>query len=142
MVSIYTPNINKMTNKIPFLTSAVCAGFPSPADDYIEDTLDLNKFLIRQKDSTFFMTVEGDSMIDVGIFSGNILIIDRSIKTFENKVVVVVLNGEFTVRTFVKKQGRIFLVPANKKYSVVEIVEGMDFEVWGVVTTVLNKFKN
>ena len=131
-----------MNIKLPFLTSTVCAGFPSPADDYIEENLDLNKFLIKQKDSTFFMTVEGDSMIDIGIFSGNILIIDRSIKTYENKVVVVVLNGEFTVRTFVKRQGRIFLVPANKKYSVVEIIEGMDFEVWGVVTTVLNKFKS
>lgn len=131
-----------MNIKLPFLTSTVCAGFPSPADDYIEDTLDLNKFLVKQKDSTFFMKVEGDSMKDLGIFSENILIIDRSIKKFDHKVVVVVLNGEFTVRTFVKKQGRIFLVPGNQKYKVIEIVEGMDFEVWGVVTTVLNKFKS
>ncbi|MBT5346696.1 translesion error-prone DNA polymerase V autoproteolytic subunit [bacterium] len=131
-----------MNIKLPLLTSCVSAGFPSPADDYIEDNLDLNKFLIKQKDSTFFMKVEGDSMKDLGIFSDNILIIDRSIKVFEHKVVVVVLNGEFTVRTFVKKQGRVFLVPGNKKYKVIEIVEGMDFEVWGVVTTVLNKFKS
>ena len=131
-----------MNIKLPFLTSTVCAGFPSPADDYIEDNLDLNKFLIKQKDSTFFMKVEGDSMKDLGIFSGNILIIDRSIKNFDHKVVVVVLNGEFTVRTFMKKEGRVFLVPGNPKYKVVEIVEGMDFEVWGVVTTVLNKFKS
>ena len=88
------------------------------------------------------MKVEGDSMKDLGIFSGNILIIDRSIKNFDHKVVVVILNGEFTVRTFVKKEGRVFLVPGNRKYKVVEIVEGMDFEVWGVVTTVLNKFKS
>ena len=131
-----------MNIKLPLLTSCVSAGFPSPADDYIEDNLDLNKFLIKQKDSTFFMKVEGDSMKDLGIFSDNILIIDRSIKVFEHKVVVVVLNGECTVRTFVKKQGRVFLVPGNKKYKVIEIVEGMDFEVWGVVTTVLNKFKS
>ena len=131
-----------MNIKLPLLTSCVSAGFPSPADDYIEDNLDLNKFLIKQKDSTFFMKVEGDSMKDLGIFSDNILIIDRSIKVFEHKVVVVVLNGEFTVRTFVKKQGRVFLVPGNKKCKVIEIVEGMDFEVWGVVTTVLNKFKS
>ena len=131
-----------MNIKLPFLTSTVCAGFPSPADDYIEDNLDLNKFLIKQKDSTFFMKVEGDSLKDLGIFSGNILIIDRSIKNFDHKVVVVVLNGEFTVRTFMKKEGRVFLVPGNRKYKVVEIVEGMDFEVWGVVTTVLNKFKS
>lgn len=142
MVSIYTPNNLNMNVKIPFLSSTVCAGFPSPADDYIEDSLDLNQFLIKQKDSTFFMRVEGDSMVDVGIYSGNILIIDRSIKDFDNKVVVVVLNNEFTVRRFIKKQGRIFLVPANKKYKTMEIIEGMDFEVWGVVTTVLNKFKN
>ena len=131
-----------MNIKLPLLTSCVSAGFPSPADDYIEDNLDLNKFLIKQKDSTFFMKVEGDSMKDLGIFSDNILIIDRSIKVFGDKVVVVVLNGECTVRTFVKKQGRVFLVPGNKKYKVIEIVEGMDFEVWGVVTTVLNKFKS
>ena len=131
-----------MNIKLPLLTSCVSAGFPSPADDYIEDNLDLNKFLIKQKDSTFFMKVEGDSMKDLGIFSDNILIIDRSIKVFEHKVVVVVLNGEFTVRTFVKKQGRVFLVPGNKKCKIIEIVEGMDFEVWGVVTTVLNKFKS
>ncbi|MBI95760.1 peptidase S24 [bacterium] len=131
-----------MNIKLPFLTSMVCAGFPSPADDYIEDSLDLNKFLVKQKDSTFFMKVEGDSMKDLGIFSENILIIDRSIKKFDHKVVVVVLNGEFTVRTFVKKQGRVFLVPGNRKYKVIEIIEGMDFEVWGVVTTVLNKFKS
>jgi len=131
-----------MNIKLPLLTSSVSAGFPSPANDYIEDNLDLNKFLIKQKDSTFFMKVEGDSMKDLGIFTDNILIIDRSIKVFEHKVVVVVLNGEFTVRTFMKKQGRVFLVPGNKKYKIIEIIEGMDFEVWGVVTTVLNKFKS
>jgi len=129
-----------MNNKIPIFNSMISAGFPSPADDYSEDCLDLNKFLIKQKDSTYFMKVEGDSMIDLGIFSGNILIVDRSIKDFNNKVVVAVLNGDFTVRTFVSKNNKIFLFPANKKLKPVEIIGSMDFEVWGVVTTVVNKF--
>ena len=124
--------------KIPLYLSRVISGFPSPADDYIEKKLDLNEHLIDHPSSTFFVKVKGDSMINAGIFSGDILIVDRSKEATNNKIVVAVVNSEFTVKRLRKNSGKITLIPENPKYSPIEITDQVDFEVWGVVMHVIH----
>jgi len=122
----------------PLFLAQVSAGFPSPADDYIEGKLDLNKHLIKHPAATFFVRVTGDSMIDAGIHSGDLLIVDRSLEPTDNHVVVAVVNGELTVKRIRKKEDQLLLVPENKNYSPLRINEEMDFEIWGVVTSVIH----
>jgi DNA polymerase V len=126
--------------KLPLFLSNVKAGFPSAADDYLDKKLDLNEFLIKHPSSTFFVKVKGDSMINAGIQSGDILIVDRSIEAKDKKVVVAIINGEFTVKRLKKSKDKIFLLAENPKYSPIEITSGMDFEIWGVVLHVIHSF--
>ena len=126
-----------MTCKL-FLSS-VQAGFPSPADEYLEGTLDLNRLLIRHPAATFFVRVEGDSMEGAGIFSGDILVIDRALEAANGKIVVAVVRGEFTVKRLLKKGDNLFLVAENKNYPPLKITEELDFQVWGVVAWVIRK---
>lgn len=125
--------------KIPLFICSVKAGFPSPADDYIDKKLDLNEYLIANKASTFFVKVIGDSMIGAGIFPNSILVVDRSIEVTNGKIVLAILNGEFTIKRFKKIRGKIQLIAENPKYQPIEIIEEHEFEVWGVVTSVINK---
>lgn len=124
---------------IPAFLSPVQAGFPSPADDYVENKLDLNSLVIKHPTATFFVRVEGESMKDADIHSGDILVVDRSIEAADGKVVVAVINGEFTVKRFVIDSSGAYLIPENKKYPTLKIEEGSDFQVWGVVTYVIHK---
>ncbi|MBP9855522.1 MAG: translesion error-prone DNA polymerase V autoproteolytic subunit [Candidatus Omnitrophica bacterium] len=128
----------KVEQKFPLYLSQVPAGFPSPADDYIEKSLDLNEYLINHPESTFFVRVKGDSMINAGIQNGSVLIVDRSLEAINNKIVVAILNGEFTVKRIKKYNGSISLVPENPNYSPIEVTNNMDFEVWGVVVHVIH----
>ncbi|MBM2816811.1 MAG: mutasis and repair, UmuD protein [Ignavibacteria bacterium] len=123
---------------LPLFLESVSAGFPSPADDYLERRLDLNEFLIRNPSATFFVRVTGDSMNNAGIYSQDILIVDRSLQAKDGNIVIAVINGELTVKRlhFVKK--KIYLLPENNKYKPIEITQEMNFEVWGVVTTVIH----
>ncbi len=116
-------------------------GFPSPADDYLEERLDLNKLLIKHPAATFFARVEGDSMVDTGIYNDDILIIDKAKEAEHESVIVAWLNGEFTVKTYYidNRLGKIFLVPRNNKYLPHEITPEMDFMIWGVVTYNIHK---
>jgi len=123
---------------LPLCLNLIPAGFPSPADDYIDKKLDLNEFLVKHPAATFFMKVQGDSMINAGINSGDILIVDKAIEALPGKVVVAVLDGEFTVKRLAKSGERIRLVPENDAYPVIEIKEEMNFEIWGVVTNVIH----
>jgi DNA polymerase V len=116
----------------------VSAGFPSPADDYIEDKLDLNKYLVKHPAATFFVKVNGDSMIGAGIHHGDILIVDRSLEPVDKKVVIAVVDGELTVKRIRTGNGRVALVPENDAYQVLNIEDGMNFEIWGVVTSVIH----
>ncbi len=126
-------------NKTKLFAGAVNAGFPSPASDYVEDKLDLNEHLIRHPASTFFVRVAGDSMIGAGIFDGDILIVDRSIKPINLNIVIAVLDDEFTVkRLLISKNGAI-LYPENPKYKPVEIKSDSGLIIWGVVTYVIHK---
>ena len=116
-------------------------GFPSPAADYIEDRINLNDLLIPHPLSTFFFKCEGDSMINAFIPPRALLVVDRSVTAQNGDIVVAVVNGEFTVRYLRKNERRCSLVPANKKFQETEIVEGMDFLVWGVVVSVISNPK-
>ena len=126
--------------KFPLFFSSIKAGFPSPADDFIENRLDLNDYLIEHPEATFFVRVSGDSMINAGIHSGDLLIVDKSLKAESGDVVVAVVDGEFTVKRLKKVKNRIFLVPENPNYPIIEIKEGRDFMIWGVVKHVIHSF--
>jgi DNA polymerase V len=134
---IYSFN-KKNKLKLPLFISSIKAGFPSPADDYIEKNLDLNEYLIKHPPATFFLKVEGESMIDAGIRSGDILIVDRSLEPKNNKIVIAALNGELTVKRIKKIKNKLFLVPENNQYLPIEITNEMDFSVWGIVTYVIH----
>ena len=125
----------------PLFQAYVPAGFPSPADDYIERKLDLNTYLIKHPAATFFVRVIGDSMIEAGIHSGDVLIVDRSLVPSGNSVVIARVEGELVVKRVRKRGKKIFLVPDNRQYEPVEIREEMDLEIWGVVTSAIHKFK-
>ncbi|MBL7960093.1 translesion error-prone DNA polymerase V autoproteolytic subunit [bacterium] len=124
--------------KFPMYGNKLSAGFPSPADDFLDKKIDLNEHLIKHPAATFFIRVEGDSMIHAGVFSGDTLIVDRSLQAANGKVVVAVLNGEFLVKRLKKIRNKIFLEAENPKYDPIEITESMPFEIWGVVTTVIH----
>ncbi len=127
--------------RLPLFLTAVPAGFPSPADDYIERRLDLNAYLIRHPAATFFVRVTGDSMVEDGIHSGDLLIVDRSLEPADNNVVIACLNGELTVKRIRKHTGNLALVSGNPAYESIEITDSMDFEVWGVVTNVIHQLR-
>ena len=118
--------------------SRIRAGFPSPADDFIDKHLDLNEHLIKHPSSTFFVKVKGDSMLGAGINSGDILIVDRSLEPKDKRIVVAVVNGDFTVKRISKKGDRLSLMAENPKYPAIEIKDGMEFEIWGVVIHVIH----
>ena len=126
---------------LPLFTTKVAAGFPSPADDHVEQRLSPNSYLVENEDATFCLRVKGDSMIDAGIFDNDVLIIDRSRIAQVGDIVLAVLDGEFTVKTLGKSKLGARLIPANRNYPVIEIKEGQSFEVWGVVTGSMRKFK-
>jgi DNA polymerase V len=124
--------------KVQFFLNPVTAGFPSPASDYVDKSIDLNEILIKNKVATFLVRALGDSMINVGIFSGDILIVDKSIPPSHKNIVVAIINGEFTVKRFIKENKKIILRPENSKYKDIEILDEDDFKIWGVVSFVIH----
>ena len=129
--------------KLQFAPS-IRAGFPSPAEDYLSDSLDFNRDLIKHPEATFYGRVEGDSMIDLGINEGDIVVIDRSLEAEHGDVVVAYINGEFNIKLLDlthKKEGFIELKSANSKYPSFRIDESDNFKVWGVVVWTIKKWK-
>lgn len=125
--------------EIPLVLNPVCAGFPSPAVDYTDIPLDMNKFLIKHPAATFLVRSSGDSMVGAGINQGDILIVDRSLQPKDGIVIVANLAGEFTVKRLKLKGTTTLLVPENPKYPVLDTsTYGEDFTVWGVVTHVIH----
>lgn len=125
----------------PLFLSPVHAGFPSPADDFIETRLDLNKHLVSHPVATFFVRASGNSMEGAGIFNGDILIVDTSITPQNGMVIIAVLNGEFTVKRLIHQRNKVFLFSENPTYPPIEVRDGMDFSVWGIVTHSLRSHK-
>lgn len=124
----------------PVLLSPVSAGFPSPAEEYTDQNLNLHEHLVRNEAATFFVRASGDSMIDAGIHDGDLLIVDRSLEARHGHVVIASVQGEFTVKFLMRKQGRVLLVPANNAYRPLDVSQQEDASVWGVVTYVIHKF--
>ena len=122
------------------IADGIKAGFPSPAQDYIDNALDLNKELIKNPSATFYGRVRGNSMIDAGINDGDILIIDKSLPPMDGKKAVCYIDGEFTVKTLQVNKNGVFLMPANPDFKPIKITEENDFIVWGIVTFVIHKF--
>ena len=115
----------------------VSAGFPSPAADYIQEEIDFNDYLMPHPNATFVMKVQGDSMVEAFIPNNSLLVVDRSIKPSNNMIVVAIIDGEITVKRFIKNSSGIRLMPANPKYKPIPLTEEMDFRVWGTVTKII-----
>ena len=125
------PGTGKQT--CPLYASSVKAGFPSLAEDYAEQHLDLNTHLISRPAATFFLRVSGDSMMNAGIFNGDLLIVDRSINATPGKVVIAAVNGELTVKRLEKTKEGMFLVTENTNYAPIKLEESDHIHIWGVV---------
>ena len=134
---VYKPD-RSTKRRQPIFMATVPAGFPSPAADYEEGKLDLNRHLIRNPAATFFVRVTGDSMLKAGIHSGDLLVVDRSIEPRDKSVVIAVVNGELTVKRIRIRRNKLTLVAENDAYRSQEIDDRMEFEVWGVVTNVIH----
>jgi DNA polymerase V len=124
---------------LPSISYAVQAGFPSPADDYEDKKLDLNELLITHPAATFFVRVEGDSMVDAGIQSGDMLVVNRALEPISGSIVVAIVNNELTVKRIKKQLDRIYLISENPSFDPIEITEDTDFAIWGVVSYVIHK---
>jgi DNA polymerase V len=133
VVELFTPDLSTRF-EIPFYSCPITAGFPSPAESFLEGTLDLNTHLIRHPAATFFVRVVGDSMTGAGIFPGDILIVDRSLEPQDKNVVIAVVDSELTVKRLRFFKERLVLVPDNDAYPTIEIHQHQSFEIWGVVT--------
>ncbi|WP_213994732.1 translesion error-prone DNA polymerase V autoproteolytic subunit [Arsukibacterium sp.] len=125
---------------IPLFASKIKAGFPSPAQDYVERTLDLNELCIRHPNATFFVRVEGDSMIEAGIYDNDVLVVDRSIEAEHGDIVVAAVNGEFTVKELCTRPS-LMLLPRNAAYQPIRPGNDEELNVFGVVTNVIRQMK-
>lgn len=117
--------------------TANATGFGAAADDYMERGIDLNEQLIRNKPATFFMRVSSSSMVNAGIYDGDIVIVDRSLKPQNGKIVIAVIDGEMMIRRYEKTMNSLRLIPETDNLSPIEISEFMDFKIWGVVSCVI-----
>lgn len=133
------PDAARLT--LPMFGHKVRAGFPSPADDYVEAFLDLNEHLIEHKDATFFVQATGDSMTGAGIQEGNLLVVDRALEARHGDIVIAVIDGDLTVKRLEKRRGKIRLVAENPAYAPIEFTEGQELTIWGVVTSVIQRIK-
>ena len=122
------------------IEQGISAGFPSPADDFKEIRISLDKELVKNKESTFYARVSGDSMIEAGLDNGDLIVIDRSLQPENGKIAVCFVDGEFTVKKIKKEQNKLFLMPQNEKYKPIEIKEGNELTIWGLVIYVIKKF--
>lgn len=142
-IEIYSSDLRTVLT-IPYADGGVMAGFPSPAQDYMDKSLDLNRDLISHPAATFYARVVGVSMIGAGIDEGDILVIDRALTPRQDDIVVAFINGEFTVKYIdfsMKEHGKIYLRPANDKYTPIEINTSDDFKVWGVVAKIIKNLR-
>ena len=124
---------------LPLFAHSVRAGFPSPADDYVARTLDLNEHLIAHQEATFLLRAKGHSMSGAGIQDGDLLVVDRSLNPAHRAVVIAVVDGEFTVKRLDKRGGCVRLLPENPEFSPIEFKDGQELQIWGVVTSVIHR---
>ena len=130
---------NSSLNKVPMYGDSVSAGFPSPAEDYLDLDLNLHDYLVQNPAATFCVRANGDSMIDANIKSGDVMVVDRALDPTNNSIVLAVLDGEFTVKRIKKSSNELYLMPANENYQPVKVTSDIDFQIWGVVTFIIHK---
>jgi len=138
ITKILSPSFNPIRVLIPLFNGKVAAGFPSPADDYVEKSLDLNELLVQRPAATFFVRAQGESMLGAGIHPNDILVVDRSIEPVPGKIVICALNGELTVKRLERQNQQWHLKAENPAYSDIVIHEELDMVIWGVVTNVIH----
>lgn len=139
VLQIYSASIEQ---KLPlkYFEQGVSAGFPSPADDFLDLSIDLNKELIKHPSSTFYARVKGDSMQDMGISNGDLLVVDKSLEPKNGKVAVCFIDGEFTVKSIKIEKDTCWLIPANSKFKPIKVTSENDFLIWGIVIHVIKSF--
>jgi DNA polymerase V len=136
---ILFPSLTPSSIILPLFISKVAAGFPSPADDYVDKTLDLNELLVQKPAATFFVLAQGESMLGTGIHPNDILVVDRSIKPVAGRIVICALNGELTVKRLEQEDGHWKLKAENPDYADIAIYEDLELVIWGVVTSVIHR---
>lgn len=130
---------NAKLSSVPVLADAVPAGFPSPAEDYLDIDLNLHDYLVRNPASTFCVRISGDSMASDNIKNGDVMVVDRALDPTNNSIVLAILNGEFTIKRIKKRADELYLIPDNEQYQPMKITKDVDFQVWGVVTFIIHK---
>ncbi len=138
-IDIYSA-LTETVLELPFVDDGISAGFPSPALDFVDMTIDLNKHLVKHPSSTFYGRVKGDSLKNAGITTGDLLVIDRSLEPINGKIAVCYIDGEFTAKRIKISKNEILLVPENDDYQTIVITEGNDYLIWGIVTHVIKSF--
>ena len=138
---IYSADLSTELN-LPYADAGIKAGFPSPAQDYLTESIDLNKALILHTETTFYAKVSGDSMKDAGINDGDLVVIDKSLEAQDGDYVAAFIDGEFTLKQFKLDEANhcAWLIPANENYSSIKVTEDNDFMVWGVITSCIKRF--
>lgn len=139
ILDFYTP-VFSTELELPYVDVGISAGFPSPADDFIELTIDLNRELIKHKDSTFFAKVKGNSMKNAGIFDGDLLIIDRSLEPQDGKIAICQIDGDFTVKRIKKENDVVWLIAENEDYKPIKVTEENELMIWGIVIHSIKTF--
>ncbi len=138
VLDFFTPDLTTLL-ELPLAGTAIAAGFPSPAEEYLDLALDLNKELIKHPAATFYARVKGNSMVDAGIQDGDLLVIDKALEPREGAIAVCFLDGEFTVKRLAVREEGVFLMPANDEFKPISITEDNEFLVWGIVAYVIHK---
>ncbi len=129
-----------MRVNLPLFGTKIPAGFPSPADDHLEATIDLNRQYVRHPAATFFVRVQGHSMIGAGIHNGDMLVVDRSLDAQSGAIVIAVVNGELTLKRLLIAGDEVWLMPENPEFQPLQITDSMELQVWGVVAHVIHSF--
>ena len=137
-IKFFIPDTESTLESI-LISSGISAGFPSPAGDFKQDRISLDKELIKNKEATFFARVSGQSMVGAGLDNNDLLVIDLSLEPTNNKIAVCLIDGEFTVKRLKVENDRIWLKPENLDYKPIEITEQNQFIIWGIVTNVIKK---
>tara|TARA_B100000963_G_scaffold345542_1_gene349736 strand:+ start:37 stop:477 length:441 start_codon:yes stop_codon:yes gene_type:complete len=137
-ISFFKPNLDE-SHSIPLTSNNISAGFPSPADDFKEIRISLDREIVKNEEATFYARVDGESMLGAGLNDGDLIVIDRSAEPKDGSIAVCFLDGEFTVKRLKLKNKEIYLMPENSKYSPIKIGEGNELSIWGVVTYVVKK---
>lgn len=139
LLEFYSPDYSTKI-ELPYIDAGIRAGFPSPADDFIELSIDLNKHLIKHKDTTFFATVKGHSMKNAGIYDGDLLIIDKSLEPQNDKIAICQIDGEFTVKRIKIEGNVVWLIAENEDFKPIKVTPENELIIWGIVTASIKKF--